>query len=125
MRSKDLLLSLFRRSIRDLHPTSPFFTESQSIFLLLHDSTDTSQTLIIRSKDSDFPRIGLFKNLSLNSTNSCHRKSFLISLLTHDSAAFIETLEIFLKWQYIAAFITPAKSCRSQYFFNYLFKSIA
>jgi hypothetical protein len=40
----------------------------------------------------------------------------LISLLTHDSAAFIETLEIFLKWQYIAAFFTPAKTCRSQYF---------
>jgi hypothetical protein len=48
----------------------------------------------------------------------------LISLLTHDSAGFIETLEIFLKWQYIAAFMIPAKTCRSKEFFNYLLKSI-
>jgi hypothetical protein len=48
----------------------------------------------------------------------------LISLLTHDSAAFIETLEIFLKWQYIAAFISPAKACRFKLFLKFLLKSM-
>ena len=46
----------------------------------------------------------IFFNKTITKLNQLYdRKLFLISLLTHDSAGLIETLELFFKWQLFAA----------------------